>query len=424
MPRACFETLPYPPHAAVRIPPKRPGSLRIALIPSAYLPMVGGVEELTGRLARHLAAGGDAVEVWTPLVDATTPDDEEVHGIRVRRFPMPMPPARVGPILRLPGRAGGTFLRLLRAVRQFRPDVLHVQCFGVNGAYATVLSALTRIPLVVTLQGETVMDDDDIYSKAASLRGALRLGLRRASAVTGCSQFVLDDAATRFGLTPGRGQVIFNGVDRVEAEPCPVPVPFERFVACLGRVVPKKGFDLAIEAFRYVAERVPGVGLVIAGAGACRPDLETLADRLGLRARVHFTGSLGRPQVEWVMRNAEVFLMPSRVEPFGIVVLEAWRARRPVIVSAFGGAPEFVRDGVDGLVVDPTDTPRLAEAVTRLLEDRSSGERLAASGAERVKRFDWRLITAEYRHVYEQAAGSPPARYLQGDAVADPDPGP
>lgn len=388
------------------------------------MPMVGGVEELTGRLARHLAAGGDEVEVWTPLIDATTPNDEEVHGIRVRRFAMPMPPARVGPILRLPGRAGGTFLRLLRAVRQFSPDVLHVQCFGVNGAYATVLSAITRIPLVVTLQGETVMDDDDIYSKAASLRGALRLGLRRASAVTACSQFVLDDAAARFGLTPGRGQVIFNGVDRFETEPCPVPVPFERFVVCLGRVVPKKGFDLAIEAFHVVADRVPGVGLVIAGAGTCRPDLETLADRLGLRARVHFTGSLGRPQVEWVMRNAEVFLMPSRVEPFGIVVLEAWRAGRPVIVSASGGAPEFVRDGVDGLVVDPTDTPRLAEAVTMLLEDRPSGERLAASGAERVKRFDWRLITAEYRQVYEQAAGSSPARYLQVDAPGEPDPAP
>ena len=80
-----------------------------------------------------------------------------------------------------------TMRSLRRAVATFRPDVLHVQCFGPNGAYATALSRLCHVPLVVTLQGETLMDDSDIFETSQSLRAALRAGLRTAAAVTGCS---------------------------------------------------------------------------------------------------------------------------------------------------------------------------------------------------------------------------------------------
>jgi glycogen synthase len=85
------------------------------------------------------------------------------------------------------------------AVRDFRPDVLHVQCFSANGVYAASLSRLLRVPLVVSLQGETVMDDQDIYDHSVSLRVGLRAGLRQASAVTGCSKFVLEDAVRALG---------------------------------------------------------------------------------------------------------------------------------------------------------------------------------------------------------------------------------
>ena len=74
------------------------------------------------------------------------------------------------------------------ALRLFAPDVLHVQCFSVNGVYAAALARIFRTPLVVSLQGETVMDDHDIYERSASLRLGLRIGLRTASAVTGCSE--------------------------------------------------------------------------------------------------------------------------------------------------------------------------------------------------------------------------------------------
>jgi glycosyltransferase involved in cell wall biosynthesis len=102
------------------------------------------------------------------------------------------------------------------------------------------------------------------------------------------------------------------------------------------------------------------------------------------------------------MGAAEAFVLPSRVEPFGIVVLEALRAGCPVVVSGRGGASEIVRDGIDGLVVDPVQTDALSTSVARLLTDKELARRLSKSGRVRVAEFDWRSITARYRGLYQQ----------------------
>ncbi len=374
-------------------------------MPSAYLPMIGGVEELTRHLACHLVRTGDEVEVWTPR-PAGTERETEIEGIRIRRFDMPLPPAQLKALASFPATGGRALLDLLRAARRFRPDVLHVQCFSVNGAYATAVSRLTGIPVVITLQGETFMDDADIFEHSVALRTALRAGLRRARGVTGCSQFVLDDASARFGLDPNAGQVIFNGVELAEDESRTVDVPFERFVVCLGRVVRKKGFDLLLNAFPAIAERLPEMGLVVGGCGPYLPQLEAQARSLGIASYVHFAGPLDRSQVNWVLREAEVFVMPSRVEPFGIVALEAWRAGCPVVVTSTGGAPEFVRHGHDAMVCDPTDATGLAETILALLTDPERRSRLAANGSMSVRGFDWAIPGDRYRRAYEQAMAS------------------
>ena len=301
--------------------------MRIALLPSAYAPSVGGVEVLTTQLGRQLLRNGHEVEVWTGRTrgDALA-EAETVEGIRVRRFVFFLPGARLGAFARFPVLASQTMRRLAQACREFEPDVLHVQCFSGNGAYATALSRLCRVPLVVSLQGETLMDDTDIYVHSALLRTALRLGLRRASAVTGCSQFALDDAIDRFGLPRPKAEVIHNGIDSAECPARSTSVPFDRYVLALGRVVRKKGFDLLLEAYALIAETHADVGLVIGGGG---PEVEALraqARGLGIGSRVHLTGPLARAAVAGAMGGAEAVVVPSRLEPFGIVALEAWRA--------------------------------------------------------------------------------------------------
>jgi glycosyltransferase involved in cell wall biosynthesis len=374
-------------------------------MPSAFAPAVGGVEELTCRLANQLIAAGDHVEVWTIRHPHTLPAEEDVDGLPVRRFALPLPSARAREMVRFPKVASTALRALMDAEAEFRPDVLHVQCFSANGAYAAVLATRRRLPLVVTLQGETLMDDHDIYTRSFSLRLALRGALRRADAVTGCSQFVIDDAMRSFGLPAAKGTVVPNGVELGGDHGLrPLALPFERFVLGLGRAVPKKGFDLLLAAFARLAPSHPGLGLVIAGGGSARAELSRHAAALGFADRVVLPGPLDRGSVAWAMANAEVFVLPSRVEPFGIVVLEALRAGCPVVASRHGGATEIVRHEREGLIVDPFDTDGLAAAITRLLEDRQLASALAEAGRVRVAHYGWAEIAGHYRDIYRAVA--------------------
>lgn len=374
---------------------------RIVLFSSAYAPAVGGVEELTSRLARHLADDNLIVEVWTIRHPSSLAAAEIIDGVQVRRFATPLPTMTVRGLVAFPGAAVAALRRMGRATRRLRPDVFHVQCFSANGIYALVLGALFGVPVVVTLQGETVMDDNDVFEKSLVLRAGLRVGLTRARAVTACSQFVLDDAVERFGLAPGKGTVVPNGIDLdPQQQQVALDVPRERFVLALGRVVPKKGFDLLLDAFAQVSQDMPDLGLVIGGDGAARASLIVRAEELGIRDRVAFPGVLSRPQVAWAMAHAELFVLPSRVEPFGIVVVEALGAGRPVIVSSCGGAGEIARNDREGLVVDPADTPALAAAITTILTDGALRDRLAQAGSRRAECYTWERIVALYRERY------------------------
>ena len=382
-------------------------AVRILLMPSAFHPSVGGVEELTRRLASQFKAQGHYVEIWTGRRDDEAwPAEDDVDGIRVLRSTFPAPRMDVLALITFLGRAAWEMLRLLREIRRVRPDVINVQCFSTNGIYATALSALTGIPLVVSLHGETVMDDNRIYDHSAFLRTGLRLGLRRAAAVTACSRFTLNDAV-RFGLDPHEGEVIFNAVSLDEVEQQAVSLPFPHFVLAMGRVVDNKGFDLLLRAWALLGDELPDVGLVIGGDGPALPALRRLAEELGLTDRVVFPGRLSRSEVGWAMAAAEVFVMPSRVEPFGIVALEAWRAGTPVIVSCLGGAPEFVTDGVTGLVVDPFDGKALAASLRRLLHDPALCATLAYRGSSEVQNYGWSKAASRYDAACRRAAGGP-----------------
>lgn len=393
-------------------------NLRIALMPSAYAPAVGGVEVLTAQLAEQLMRRGHAVEVWAPRHSGDDlPLDEIIEGIRVRRFVFALPRAHPAALARTPFGACRTLTALRRAVNEFHPTHLNVHCFSGNGLYATILSRWRGLPLVVTLHGETVMDDRNIYDRSTTLRVALRRGLGRAAQVTGCSQFTLDDAARRFGLDPERSSVIFSGVDGQEVPPKRVDVPFGRYVLGLGRVVHKKGFDLLLRAFAQIAPAHHEVGLVIAGFGNALDSLRVQAADLGLVDRVHFTGSLNRGEVTAVMAGAEAFVMPSRVEPFGIVALEAWRAKVPVVVTSRGGTPEFVEDGRTGLIVDPYDTAELARSLDILLSDSELRFRLADAGQQRLERFSTEVLTTAYENVYA-ACGETSAQVPHGRSLA------
>jgi glycosyltransferase involved in cell wall biosynthesis len=383
-------------------------SPRIALVASSFHPYVGGVESHVRHVARELRAAGTDVEVWT--VDRGEHlGVTELDGTVVRHLPTPMPARSARALSSFAAAAPGAWHAWSSAFRTFRPDVLHVQCFGPNGVYAAALARRTRTPLVVSSHGETTADDHDAFGTSALIRAGLRRAIDAATETTGCSEPVLDDLRQRFGLVGG--VVVPNGVGPVPEAPesgvLPDSVDFgpRRVVLGVGRLETTKGFDLLVEAFACLDADVDA-SLVLVGDGAQRDALRALGDRLDLGDRLQLVGPLDEAGVHAWMRRADVVVVPSRKEAFGIVALEAWRAGTPLVATSLGGPASFVTDGVDGLLVDPVNTAALAHAVESVLGDGLLADGLATAGLSTVRRYSWSSVTQAYCELYERALGS------------------
>ncbi|WP_264032498.1 glycosyltransferase family 4 protein [Cellulosimicrobium sp. SH8] len=394
------------------------GRRRVALVASSFDPHTGGVESHVRHVARVLAARGSAVEVWT--VDrGERLGTRRVDGVLVRYLPTPQPSSRPGDVARFALAAPGAALAWGRAFRAFRPDVLHVQCFGPNGAYALGLRTLTRTPLVVSSHGETFADDHAVFEHSRLLRAALERSIGVAGAVTGCSRVVADDLV-RFGAPDA--VVVPNGVDlaghdvaghdvaghdladhrpgddAAAGEPARSPVR-EPVVVAVGRIEHVKGFDLLVDAFASSALR-DRARLVVVGDGSEAAALRRRVASAGLTDRVELPGRLDPAEVAARLAAADVVVVPSRADAAPLVVLEAWRSGRPLVATVRGGPPEIVSDGVDGVLVDPQDTQALAAAVLGLLDDPERAERIGAAGRRRVEDFTWERVVDRYEELY------------------------
>ncbi|WP_309127660.1 glycosyltransferase family 4 protein [Microbacterium sp.] len=360
---------------------------RIALISSSYAPHVGGVEEHVAQIADALHVRGHQVEVWTVDRGArAAPTD--TGKVPVRYLPTPLPARRLGALLKYAYTAPAARRRWKAAAGALQPDVLVVQCFGPNGVYALRLHRRTGIPLVVVSHGETLGDDNAVFARSRLLRSTLRDALTASAAHAAPSRYVLDDLTARFGARVGT--VIPNGV---AALPSIGDVARQDdLLVAVGRLGRMKGFDLLIDA----VSRIDDVRLEIVGDGPERDALQQRIESAGLNSRVRLLGERDASGVAERIAAATAVVVPSRSESFGIVALEAWRGGAPLLMTTRGGAAEFVRDGEDGLLVDPLDIEALATTIRRLIADAGLRSRLATAGAERVRAFSWPRVALLY----------------------------
>jgi glycosyltransferase involved in cell wall biosynthesis len=276
---------------------------------------------------------------------------------------------------------------LVKLWRTNPPDLVHIQCPSLQTPLLTLMCTLKRVPLVVTSQGETKMDAHDVYGHSAFMRWSLRWGAKRAAALTACSTWTATAVAE---IAPGfaRADVILNGIDPDQwsvGEPVAAPV-----VCAWGRHVPQKGFDLLIESFKDVREVVPDAQLLLGGSGPESPNLQRIAG-----PGVSFLGPLDRTAVQEMLHRSRVAAVPSRLEPFGIVAVEAMATGRPVVWSTVGGLEEATQ-GL-GWGVDPSDTKALSSALVEALTASDLDAQKFRTAAEDRS---WSRITDEYLAVY------------------------
>lgn len=223
-------------------------------------------------------------------------------------------------------------------------------------------------------------------------------GVHGADHVIAVSDFTKSMLTRFYGLDSTKISVVHNGYD--EAQHCSrMPKADSRNVLFLGRLTLQKGPEYFLRAARRVIDRVPDAHFVVAGDGDMFTRTVHLAADLGIADRVSFTGFLSGPDVARAYALAQVYVMPSVSEPFGITALEALGNSTPVILSKQSGVSEVVKHA---LKVDFWDIDKLADHICCVLEHPSLRDELTERGVEEVSSITWSASARKVRAVYSK----------------------
>jgi len=271
------------------------------------------------------------------------------------------------------------------------PDLMICAHVGLTPA-ARLIQKVRKVPYWVILYGIEVWGD---------LPTSKRNGLRAAERYVAITRFTLDATIARQGLERHRGLILPPTLQKIqrpspEAGRATSAVSARPMVLTVGRIAASeryKGHDIMLEAWPTVLRRVPSAVYWIVGGGDDRQRLESRARELRIADSVYFAGSVSHDELDVCYDRCCVFAMPARTEldahaprgeGFGIVFLEAMARGKPVVGPSVGAPAEFIRSGEHGLLVDPTESREVAEALIELLEDPARARRMGNAGREWV----------------------------------------
>ncbi|MCK5306494.1 MAG: glycosyltransferase family 4 protein [Candidatus Omnitrophica bacterium] len=375
--------------------------MKILIIPSVYKPNIGGVEEFTAKLSKFCNEKDHNVFIATNKWPSNLSAHELIDDVEVNRFNFFLPSKKITDILKFLFSFPISFIKFLTYLKRKKLDIVNIQCVSSNGFYTLLAKKILRFPLVVTLQGETVMDDYDIYNKSALMRWTLKRLMKKADWIIANSSYILEDALSRFGGDRSKCSIVYNGVDLEEFKGVEPYRYHKTYIFATGRLVYKKGFDLLVKAFSKITDKYEDVDLLISGRGDFEPELIKLITAFKLTNRVFLLGPADRNKNVSLFKGCEFFVMPSRLEPFGIVCLEAMAAGKPVIYTKNGGTKEFVNDDF-GIQVDPENIDELSKALISLLSDDEKCKDMGKKAREEVNKFNWPIISQQYIELYKK----------------------
>ena len=389
--------------------------MRIAMVSEHASPLaaVGGVDAggqnvHVESLARALARAGHEVTVHTRRDSPDLPAQVRIaDGVLVEHLDAgPAAPLPKDDLLPLVGEMAA---RLAESFAATRPDVVHAH-FWMSGLAALAATRDLDVPVVQTFHALGVTKRR--FQGRQDTSPPVRIRMERALArdVHRVVATSTDEVAEllRMGGVRNRITVVPSGVDIEQFTPDgPVAEKGDRpRILCVGRLVPRKGFDTVVRALAAV----PDAELVIAG-GPAADDLGTdseagrllrLAERFGVADRVRLIGAVPRPDMPALLRSADLVVCTPWYEPFGIVPLEAMACGVPVVASAVGGFLDTVVDGATGTLVPPRRPDRLAAAMRRLLSEPFWREAYGTAGVDRARsRYSWDRIAAGTLAVYD-----------------------
>jgi glycogen(starch) synthase len=377
----------------------------------------GGLGRHVRKLSEGLVREGVEVHVLT-RGGARLPATEERHGVFVHRVREPEFPRDVSAFVRWV-QAMNSHMRAaaFELCEELSFDLVHSHDWLVAGAARRVARRL-EVPWLVTVHAtEYGRHQGWVQNHPQShIHAVERSMLRRADRVITCSRFMQDHVASVFGVAPPRTTVIPNGIDPQDLQPGVSDLarlrrrfarPEDRLVLLVGRLVYEKGFHLALDALAPVARELRNVRFVVAGTGTAEEELKRQARLLGLSRHGTFLGWVGDDMLHSLYRVADLCIVPSIYEPFGLVALEAMASGCLCVVADTGGLREVVpADGSVGLRFRSRDSAALEAILSSVLSDDAARSEMVAEAREHVLRFDWTEVARRTAGVYEALVGT------------------
>jgi glycosyltransferase involved in cell wall biosynthesis len=369
---------------------------------------VGGAGVHVSELARALAALGHEVHLFTRPA-AGRESYERVDGIFLHRCGFDLESDFLRETWNMCRSFEHHFLATRALVGEF--DVVHVH----DWLTADVLSLVRRhcgARLILTMHStEYGRCGNAVHSgRSEAVRHREWRGIYVAERVICVSGALRDEIMWHYSAPSDKCRVIYNGIRPESFDfPCdPGEVkgsigihPMAPTILFAGRVVYQKGVDILIDAIPHVLRHVPTAMFVVAGDGEMRWDLESATRMRGLGYNMRWLGKVQREQLRSLIKSCDAVCVPSRNEPFGIVILEAWSASKPVVATVIGGPGEFVMHDRTGFSIHP-NSDSVAWGIGHILANFDHARWMGRNGRREVeKRFTWDVVARQTVEAYQ-----------------------
>ncbi len=364
-------------------------------------PTYGGSGAVATELGIALAARGHEVHFITYKQPFRLPSFLPrvfFHEVEVGRYPLfEFPPYDLA-----------LAVKMHEVVRDHALDVLHCHYAIPHATSAWIAREMLResgrdVRVVTTLHGT----DITIVGQERSFFTITKFSIEKSDAVTAVSEYLRDETYRAFGCTGCAVEVIHNFIDPEEFDRAKYPSPFpdqlragRKVLMHISNFRAVKRVRDVVRIFAAVQRTVPSM-LVMVGDGPERVEAEAEARELGVHADVHFPGKIDA--VAPLLAGADVFLLPSQTESFGLSALEALASGVPVVATNVGGLPEVVRHGETGWLHPLGDVDAMAASATAMLSDDALWQTMSESAARDARaRFTAREVVAQYEDLYRR----------------------
>ena len=380
----------------------------------------GGMNVYIDELARTLVDRGVGVDVFTRETgDLPRREVEVIPGYRV--IHIPAGPPTIQPMAHLPETVAPFADGVIAHMRSNTYDLVHSH-YWLSGWAGLVVKRAVGIPLANSFH--TLGRVKDATRRVGEPPESLvRIAAEQeviagSDCVIASTVYEADDLTRRYQADPARLCVTHPGVDHELFTPGSQPEARDllgwdpgRVVLFVGRIQPLKGLDVAVEAFGRIHAEIPGARMVIVG-GPSGPngvtELEQIHARIAelrLQSRVEFVPPRPHEEIASYYRAADVLLVPSRSESFGLVAAEAQACGLPVVAARVGGLAYTVEDATSGFLVDDWDPAAFAAAAIKILRDEDLAERLSKGAVEFAGRFSWEVAADRLLELYAGITG-------------------